>query len=55
VWAPGGYLNMALPWGFQTRLLHPDLDQVAIAASGCLAQAVLFGWLGYRKFTSRDL
>jgi hypothetical protein len=55
VWVPGGYLNMALPWGFQTRLFHPDLDQVAIAAAGCLAQAAFFGWLGYRKFTSRDL
>jgi hypothetical protein len=27
----------------------------APAAGGCLLQAVVFTWLGYRKFTTRDL
>ncbi len=54
-WAPLRHLDMLLPWGFQTRLFHPDLGQVGIAVAGCLLQTVLFGWLGYRKFTTRDL
>jgi hypothetical protein len=55
MWAPAGYLNMALPWGFQIRLLHPDASQVLLAVSGCLLQAGLFTWFGYRKFMTRDL
>jgi hypothetical protein len=54
-WEPAGWLNMVLPWGFQTRLFHHEPVQVALAACGCLGQAALFGWLGWRKFTRRDL
>ena len=51
----GGYLTYVLPWGFQTRLLHHEPGQVALAAGGCLLQAALFTWLAHRKFTTRDL
>lgn len=50
-----GYLLYALPWGFQTRLFHHDPTQVALAVAGCLLLTALFLWLGYRKFTTRDL
>mgnify|MGYP001607834147 CR=1 FL=1 len=50
-----GYLIYALPWGFQTRLFHHDPTQVALAVTGCLLLTTLFLWLGYRKFTTRDL
>ena len=50
-----GYLNYLLPWGFQLRLFHNEPLQVGLAAGGCLVHAALFGWLGYRKFTRRDL
>ncbi|MCR9247995.1 MAG: hypothetical protein NXI31_23435 [bacterium] len=50
-----GYLLYVLPWGFQTKLLHHDWSQVALAGGLCLGQAALFTWLGYRKFTRRDL
>lgn len=49
------YLLYLLPWGYQTRLFHPEPAQVALALVGCLGTAALFGWLGYRKFTTRDL
>jgi ABC-type transport system involved in multi-copper enzyme maturation permease subunit len=49
------YVNYLLPWGFQMRLFHPEPLQVALAALGCALQTLLFGWLGYRNFTRRDL
>jgi len=49
------YVNYVLPWGFQMRLFHHDPVQVALAVSGCVLQTALFLWLGYRKFTRRDL
>ena len=49
------YLSWLLPWGFQTRLFHPDALQVALAVGGCALQTAVFGWLGHRKFTRRDL
>jgi len=51
----GGYLLYLLPWGFQMRLFHHDPSQVALAVGGCALQTLLFTWLGYRKFTTRDL
>lgn len=50
-----GYVLYLLPWGFQTRLFHPDAAQVALAVGGCALQTLLFLWLGHRKFTTRDL
>ncbi|MCB9877535.1 MAG: hypothetical protein H6835_08045 [Planctomycetes bacterium] len=50
-----GYVNFLLPWGFQTRLFHYEPTQVALAGAGCALQTVLYTWLGYRKFTRRDL
>ncbi|MFN3241586.1 MAG: hypothetical protein ACE37K_08750 [Planctomycetota bacterium] len=52
---PAQYINYVLPWGFQTRLFHNEPSQVALAATGCVAQAALFFWLGHRKFVRRDL
>lgn len=49
------YVLYLLPWGFQTRLFHPDAGQVALAVGGCAVQTLLFLWLGHRKFTRRDL
>jgi ABC-type transport system involved in multi-copper enzyme maturation permease subunit len=49
------YANYALPWGFQMRLFHHEPAQVALAVGGCALQTALFTWLGYRKFTRRDL
>lgn len=54
-WAPAEYINYVLPWGFQTRLFHPETTQVALAVGGCALQTAFYGWLGYRKFTTRDL
>ena len=51
----GGYLAYVLPWPYQTRLLHHDPLQVAIAAGACLLQAALFTWLAHRTFLRRDL
>lgn len=51
----GGYLLYVLPWGFQTRLFHPESSQVALAVGGCALQTLLFTWLGHRTFTTRDL
>jgi hypothetical protein len=51
----GGYLQYLLPWGYQIRLFHPDLDQVGLALAGVVVQTALFTWLGYRAFTRRDL
>ena len=50
-----GYALYALPWGFQTRLFHHEPAQVGLAVAGCLLQTALFLWLGWRKFTTRDL
>ena len=52
---PAGQLNYLLPWGFQLRLFHNEPLQAGLAVGGCLLQAALFCWLGYRKFTRRDL
>ncbi|MBL8736313.1 MAG: hypothetical protein JNL12_07810 [Planctomycetes bacterium] len=49
------YVNWLLPWGFQSRLLHHDLLQQALAIGGCLLQTTVFVWLGHRTFTRRDL
>jgi hypothetical protein len=50
-----GYVLYVLPWGFQTRLFHHEPLQVALAVGGCLLLTALFLWLGWRKFTTRDL
>jgi len=52
---PAKYINYLLPWGFQTHLFHNEASHVVLACLGCPVQTALFGWLGYRKFTSRDL
>jgi ABC-type transport system involved in multi-copper enzyme maturation permease subunit len=49
------YLNYVLPWGFQTHLFDHRPANVALAIGGCALQTALFAWLGYRKFTTRDL
>lgn len=54
-WSQAEYINYLLPWGFQTRLFHHEPMQVALAIGGCALQTLLFGWLGHRTFTRRDL
>ena len=54
-WEPAYLVNYLLPWGIQNRLLAPDLGTILLTAGGCLLYAVVFGWLGARKFQSRDL
>lgn len=49
------WINYALPWGFQTRLFHHEPGQVGLAVAGCVLLTALFTWLGWRKFTTRDL
>ena len=49
------YVSYLLPWGYQVQLFHHDPGNVALAVGGCLLQTALFTWLGYRKFTKRDL
>lgn len=54
-WEGAEYVNYLLPWPFQTRLFHPEPMQVALAVGGCALQTAVYAWLGYRKFTTRDL
>lgn len=52
---PAGCISYALPWGYQLNLFHNETGEVLLAVALCLLQAALYGWLGYRTFTRRDL
>lgn len=54
-WKPAKYLLYALPWGWQSNLLHPELARCMLAALGCLVYAGFFLFLGYYHFERRDL
>jgi hypothetical protein len=54
-WEPVYLVNYLLPWGIQNNLLAPDLGTILWTAGGCLVYAVIFSWLGARKFQTRDL
>jgi hypothetical protein len=54
-WEPAYAVNYLLPWGIQDQLLAPELSTVALTAAGCLLYTIVYGWLGARKFQTRDL
>ena len=55
VWKPAIYINYALPWGLQNHLLHPHLSHSLGAALACLGYMLVFLFLGYYRFETRDL
>lgn len=55
VYEPAYLIRYLLPWGIQNRMLAPGVLTVLLTAGGCLLYAVLFTWLGARKFQTRDL
>jgi len=54
-WKPAKYLLYALPWGWQSHLLHPAPAHCLGAALACLLYAAVFLMLGYYCFERRDL
>jgi ABC-type transport system involved in multi-copper enzyme maturation permease subunit len=54
-WKPAKYLLYALPWGWQSNLLHPEPTRCLLAALGCVVYAGFFLTLGYYHFEQRDL
>lgn len=54
-WKPAKYILYALPWGWQSNLLHPEMARCLLAALGCLVYAGFFLFLGYYHFERRDL
>jgi ABC-type transport system involved in multi-copper enzyme maturation permease subunit len=55
VWGPAEYIKYALPWGWQSQLLHPNVLHWGGAALACLAYTAVFLGLGYYHFRKRDL
>ena len=54
-WQGLSYLNYLLPWGMQHQLFHYEPAVVISTLLACLGYAVVFFYLGLRKFCSRDL
>ncbi len=54
-WKPAKYLMYALPWGWQSHLLHPEPVHLLAAGLACLAYTAVFLMLGYYRFERRDL
>jgi len=54
-WKPAEYILYALPWGWQSNLLHPAPAHCLGAALACLLYAAVFLMLGYYCFERRDL
>ena len=54
-WKPAKYLLYALPWGWQSQLLHPNVLHWGGAALACLAYTAVFLGAGYYHFRKRDL
>ncbi len=54
-WKPARYLLYALPWGWQSNLLHPEPVHWLGAVLACLVYTGLFLMLGYYRFARRDL
>jgi ABC-type transport system involved in multi-copper enzyme maturation permease subunit len=55
VWKPAKYLMYALPWGWQSNLLHPAAFRWVGAGLACLVYTGLVLMLGYYHFERRDL
>ena len=54
-WKPAKYLMYALPWGWQSNLLHPEPVRWVGAGLACLLYTGVFLMLGYYRFERRDL
>ncbi len=54
-WKPAKYLLYALPWGWQSHLLHPAPAHWAGAVLACLVYTAVFLMLGYYRFEKRDI
>ncbi len=54
-WKPAKYFIYALPWGWQSNLLHPEPAHLLGAALACLLYTGVFLMLGYYRFERRDL
>ncbi|NIP27108.1 MAG: hypothetical protein GWN67_28940 [Phycisphaerae bacterium] len=54
-WKPAKYVLYALPWGWQSNLLHFDMVRCLLAALGCFVYAGFILFLGYYHFERRDL
>jgi hypothetical protein len=54
-WKPAKYLLYALPWGWQSQLLHPSPMHWFSAALACLAYAAAFLMAGFYRFEKRDI
>ena len=55
IYEPAENFIYLLPWGIQHHLFNPGFGNVMGTVVGCLAYTALFLFLGYRKFTTRDL
>jgi ABC-type transport system involved in multi-copper enzyme maturation permease subunit len=54
-WKPAKYLLYALPWGWQSQLLHPAPSHWLSAIAACFVYAAVFLMAGYYRFEKRDL
>ena len=54
-WKPAKHLMYALPWGWQSYLLHPSPTHWLGAALACLVYAAVFLMIGYYRFEKRDI
>jgi len=54
-WKPAKYIMYALPWGWQSNLLHPEPIHWLGAGLACLVYTGFFLLLGYYRFERRDL
>ncbi|MHC4559112.1 MAG: ABC transporter permease [Planctomycetota bacterium] len=54
-WKPAKYVTYALPWGWQSNLLHPAPSHWLAAGLACFLYTGLFLVLGYYRFEGRDL
>ena len=54
-WKPAKYLLYALPWGWQSHLLHPSPSHWLGAVFACLVYTAVFLMLGYYRFEKRDI
>ena len=54
-WKPAKYIMYALPWGWQSHLLHPAPAHWLGAVFACLVYTAVFLMLGYHCFEKRDI
>lgn len=49
------YLKWLLPWGIQNQLIAPEMTRVVGAGLACVGYALVFLFLGSKRFETRDL